>query len=231
MARGTIVGAVMNCQRCGGECPKTGYAQRYCGPCSKAAYREAAREWKRRHRAEGRVERLLNPDYLRCELCGMPVQRNSAAQKFCKPCRQRNDAEKWRAATRAARIRGGAAYKARAAQRLRERRARNPTYAISSRMSAALYQALKSSKAGKSWEALVGYTASELRDHIERQFVKGMGWQNMGEWHLDHIQPISSFSFSSSSDPDFIVCWGLANLRPIWAKENISKSARRVLLL
>jgi hypothetical protein len=83
---------------------------------------------------------------------------------------------------------------------------------------------------GKTFEAL-GYTIDELRAHLERQFVKGMGWHNMGEWHIDHIVPLSSFDIDSLESPDFRRAWGLANLRPLWATDNLQKQAKVLTLL
>jgi hypothetical protein len=101
-------------------------------------------------------------------------------------------------------------------------------------MRAAVWRSLKSagsSKAGRSWFELVGYTLDDLRRHIERQFTKGMTWENMGEWHIDHILPLSGFKFSSVGDPEFRAAWALSNLRPLWARENQSKSAKRTVLI
>lgn len=82
-----------------------------------------------------------------------------------------------------------------------------------------------------SWSKLVDYTVDDLRRHLERQFTKGMSWDNFGDWHIDHIVPISSFTFTSAGDEQFKQCWSLTNLRPLWARENMSKAARRELLL
>ena len=90
---------------------------------------------------------------------------------------------------------------------------------------------LVSGKQGKSWLDLVPYGIEELRAHIERQFTKGMTWENMGEWHLDHIVPVASFSFTSPEDDEFKACWALTNLRPMWARENQRKSAKRIYLI
>ena len=80
--------------------------------------------------------------------------------------------------------------------------------------------------------SLCGYTIDDLRQHLERQFVRGMSWENMGSgWHIDHIVPLSSFSFSSVTCPEFRAAWALSNLRPLWATENMSKGARRTHLL
>ena len=80
-------------------------------------------------------------------------------------------------------------------------------------------------KSGKTFE-LLGYTPEDLRRHIEKQFCKGMSWGNYGEWHIDHIVPLSSFEISSWDDPELKAAWDLTNLRPIWSKENLQKSAR-----
>jgi len=45
-------------------------------------------------------------------------------------------------------------------------------------------------KKSKTYQIL-GCTYEEFKEHIERQFTKGMTWENYGEWHLDHIYPVS----------------------------------------
>ena len=90
---------------------------------------------------------------------------------------------------------------------------------------------LRDGKKGRSWEALVGYTVEDLMRHLERQFSKGMTWGNRGEWHIDHIVPLKSFTFISPDEPEFKAAWALTNLRPLWGKENIRKNAKRLHLL
>ena len=124
--------------------------------------------------------------------------------------------------------------KARVAEIERQKRASNPTYRITQGVSAVIRSALAASgdyKARRPWWTLVGYTAEELARHLERQFVKGMGWNNMGEWHIDHIVPLVTFKFTSANDPEFKAAWALTNLRPLWSKANRSKGARRTLLI
>ena len=38
--------------------------------------------------------------------------------------------------------------------------------------------------------------------------------------------PLASFSFTSQDDPDLKVAWGLPNLRPLWAEDNLAKRDR-----
>jgi len=68
----------------------------------------------------------------------------------------------------------------------------------------------------------LGYTPQELADHLERQFVKGMGWHNRDKWHIDHIVPIST----AKTIEDVIALNQLSNLRPLWARDNLSKGDR-----
>lgn len=85
-------------------------------------------------------------------------------------------------------------------------------------------------KDGRLFE-LVGYSRDELLYHLARQFAPGMGWHNFGEWHIDHIIPLSKFSFSSTSDPEFVAAWALSNLKPLWADKNLSKGSKVLSLL
>lgn len=75
------------------------------------------------------------------------------------------------------------------------------------------------------WEYL-SFTPDELMSQFESQFTDGMSWDNMSEWHIDHIRPVSSFDFDSTDHPDFKKCWALNNLQPLWAKDNMSKGAK-----
>lgn len=86
-------------------------------------------------------------------------------------------------------------------------------------------------KGGRTWSAIVGYTVDDLREHITRQFTKGMSWANYGKWHIDHIVPLASFTYDGPDDPEFQRAWSLTNLRPLWATENVRKGGRRTLLL
>jgi hypothetical protein len=55
-----------------------------------------------------------------------------------------------------------------------------------------------------------------------------MTWENYGRdgWHVDHAVPDSWFEYSSVNDEGFIKSWSLSNLKPMWAKDNLSKSNR-----
>lgn len=101
---------------------------------------------------------------------------------------------------------------------------------LEANVSRALNRALRGRKNGEPSFTLLGFTVEDLMAHLERQFQRGMTWDNYGKWHVDHILPLASFDYSSSSDSDFARAWALTNLRPLWARENISKGAKRLLL-
>jgi hypothetical protein len=72
----------------------------------------------------------------------------------------------------------------------------------------------------------LGYTADELRVHLEKLFTSGMGWDafRRGEIHLDHKKPLSHFDLTD--DDQVKEAWSLGNLQPLWAADNIAKGAR-----
>ena len=72
---------------------------------------------------------------------------------------------------------------------------------------------------------LLDFTKVELIAHLESLFTDGMSWENMGEWHIDHIRPIASFNYDSTDHPEFKECWALENLQPLWATDNMSKGS------
>jgi len=62
--------------------------------------------------------------------------------------------------------------------------------------------------------------------HLESKFLPGMTWNNRGDWHIDHVRPLASFSFETAQCPDFKAAWSLSNLQPLWALDNIRKGAK-----
>jgi hypothetical protein len=110
----------------------------------------------------------------------------------------------------------------------REWRQNDSSYRLNTSMSAQIRGSLKTGKVGRHWEDLVGYTVKELKEHLESQFEDWMNWDNYGEWHIDHVIPMSYFSFKTPEDKEFRECWGLDNLQPLEAQENLSKSNKYI---
>ena len=108
----------------------------------------------------------------------------------------------------------------------RKRKASDPLYKLISNFRTAIYQVLKESNVEKNghYFDILGYTPEELINHLEKQFTEGMTWENYGEFHVDHKLPISSFNIKEIGDEEFMKCWSLDNLQPMWGEENIRKS-------
>jgi len=105
------------------------------------------------------------------------------------------------------------------------RRRSTPFGKINHSISSGMWASLKGNKKGYHWETIVNYTLDELIDHLERQFMPGMTWNNYGKWHIDHIIPVAVFNFTSPDHDDFKRCWALSNLCPLWAIDNSIKGA------
>lgn len=97
---------------------------------------------------------------------------------------------------------------------------------LNTRMRSILYRSIKQNRIGTHWKKLVNYSLKDLKEHLELKFKPGMSWQNMGEWHIDHIIPLSWWKFERYSDREFKQCWALCNLQPLWETENCSKGNR-----
>jgi len=71
-------------------------------------------------------------------------------------------------------------------------------------------------------QAHLGCTIPHARDHIQKQFKKGMTWDNYGEWNIDHIIPLCAFDLTRENELMQACNW--RNLRPMWAEDNLAKS-------
>ena len=66
---------------------------------------------------------------------------------------------------------------------------------------------------------ILGCSFEEFKIHLERQFTKGMTWEKLGEWHLDHIYPVSL----AKDEDEIIKLNHYTNFQPLWAIDNIKK--------
>lgn len=86
-------------------------------------------------------------------------------------------------------------------------------------LSRRLYMAVKSNKNHSVVEYL-GCDINFLKNYLESKFVTGMSWSNYGEWHIDHIIPLSI----SNNEQDLYKLCHYTNLQPLWKLDNIRKS-------
>ena len=59
-----------------------------------------------------------------------------------------------------------------------------------------------------------------IKEYFESKFTEGMSWENYGEWHIDHILPIST----ATCEEDVIRLNHYTNLQPLWKEDNLRKS-------
>jgi hypothetical protein len=105
----------------------------------------------------------------------------------------------------------------------RRRYATDPSYkaAVAARnMLKRVLAAGQNRKVGRS-STLLGYTGIELMDYMTSLFTDGMSWSNYGDWHIDHIRPVSLFVAEGVTDPAIVNA--LSNLQPLWAEDNFAK--------
>ena len=110
-----------------------------------------------------------------------------------------------------------------------------------SNLCAALFRGVKVDRV----EKILGYSMAQLRAHIERQFTRGMTWNNAAAalpiadskllrghktrvkcWHIDHIVPKTLFERG-----DIASAFALTNLRPLWCADNMKKGQKSTHLL
>lgn len=71
-------------------------------------------------------------------------------------------------------------------------------------------------------EEILGCTIEEFKNYLESLFLDSMSWENYGEWHLDHIIPVSW----AEGEDEVIKLNNYKNFQPLWAKDNLSKGNR-----
>ena len=69
-------------------------------------------------------------------------------------------------------------------------------------------------------QEILGCDWETFKQHIESQFVEGMTWENHGEWHYDHIKPVSL----AKTEAEVIELNHYTNFQPLWAEDNLKKS-------
>lgn len=222
------IGSTVKCDGCGVNYIWVNGAQKDCPSCAAARRVIYERESSRRHGKANPRKRNKPVDkerQRRYEAKNIKKIRSAQAdyrdrnrEKINKYGRDRNkteDRRKWRVA-----------YEAR-------KRATDPKFRLNQSMKANVRRGLVDGKGGVMWSKLTGFSLAELSRHLERQFSRQMTWDNYGEdgWHVDHVRPLKSYSFTTPECEDFKAAWALPNLRPLWGPENLSKGGKVTLLV
>lgn len=113
--------------------------------------------------------------------------------------------------------------------RKRDKRQSDPLYAEIHRLRALVSASLagKGFKKNSNTAEILGCSWADFRRHIERQFLKGMSWENRHLWHVDHITPMAT-----AKTVDVAIALNhFTNLRPLWIEDNLSKGGKILNLL
>jgi hypothetical protein len=106
----------------------------------------------------------------------------------------------------------------------RNRIATEPLYRLKNRLRSRTCEAFNNKGYKKKYKTqeVLGAGWEVCKEHIEIQFTEGMNWDNKVGWHIDHIIPLAS----SNTEEELITLCNYQNLQPLWAKDNLGKSAK-----
>ena len=110
---------------------------------------------------------------------------------------------------------------ARQREYIRDLKIKKPIFKLRHSIGNLIYSSIKRggyTKKSKTFNIL-GCTFEEFKKHLESQFTKGMTWENQGEWHMDHIYPISL----AKDEEELIKLNHYTNFQPLWASDNLTK--------
>ena len=146
-----------------------------------------------------------------CKSCNSPFVRTASNQSYCSPvCRERKKSPyKMGAVTKCcamclsnfnARHPRHMTCSAHCRKQLKlersKERHKRVDVRVSTRIRTSMRRSIRDRKGGRSWESTVGYSLSDLMAHLQSKFVSGMSWENLSDWHIDHIRRIFKYRLS-----------------------------------
>ena len=104
---------------------------------------------------------------------------------------------------------------------IKQRKKTDPLFKLKCNTRALIYQSIKNKGYSKKSKTanILGCDYETFKAHLENQFTKGMSWSNQGEWHLDHIYPVSL----ARDEAHLIELNHYTNFQPLWAIDNLKK--------
>jgi len=178
---------------------------------------------------------MTSPRLKTCSTCGSDFEFKSAKAMYCSsycnhvayrkrnPQKVRDRKNRWYAKDKDAR----AEYRQSMASYHREywikRRQNDVDFKLRNTLRNRLNGAIKGNRKSGSAVKDLGCSVGELKKYLESKFTKGMSWENHGEWHIDHIQPLVSFDLTDRKQ--FKEACHYTNLQPLWAEDNLRKGS------
>ena len=106
----------------------------------------------------------------------------------------------------------------------KERKQNDVCFKLTKRLRTRLWCAIKNNQKKGSAIGDLGCSVEELKQYLEDRFLPGMSWENYGEWHIDHIKPLSRFNLMDRSQVKLACHY--TNLQPLWAVDNLAKGSK-----
>ena len=106
---------------------------------------------------------------------------------------------------------------------------KNANKKIAAMIRSRLHDALKNNYKSGFTVDTVGCNIKSLKQYLESKFQPGMSWENQGQWHLDHIIPLSSFDLSDKRELKRACHY--TNLQPMWARDNLKKNNKYTIVI
>lgn len=108
----------------------------------------------------------------------------------------------------------------------KEKYKNNSLYRLSVNLRSRIYLVFKNKNYIKNkTKLLLGADLKTIKNHLESTFDKNMSWSNYGDWHIDHIIPLSI----AVNKEEMIKLCHYTNLQALWAKDNLQKSNKILL--
>ena len=112
-------------------------------------------------------------------------------------------------------------YKNKRNAREKKSRSKNPSYRLVQSLRSSFNKYIRKKNSTFSY---IGLEKKDFMKYIECKFQSGMSWENYGQWHIDHIKPLSSFNFNN--EEEIYIAWNYTNLQPLWAIDNLIKGKK-----
>ena len=161
----------------------------------------------------------------KCNRCGLEKPllefykdkwKKSGIKDICKKCHNSN-----RDRRRSRKIKEDPEYRKKINRKKATRLNKNPIFKYRKSMASMLRRDIKSGyNNGTLSHRVLGVDFETMKSHLESLFVEGMSWDNFGEWHLDHIIPLSL----AKTKEEVLKLLHYTNVQPLWAKDNIDKA-------
>ena len=159
--------------------------------------------------------RKLKPYFKNCEFCNNPIKPCWYNTRWCDNCKKRGKSEYQKKYVDLNRI---SIYKSHSILHKKYMK-NNPLYVLRRRCRSRLWDFITNKS--KSTPEYIGCSLLELKRFLQNQFKKGMNWENIGDWHIDHKIPLCS----AKTEQEILKLCHYSNLQPLWKSENCKKAA------